>query len=216
MKSANPKSTNPKRSKPHGSKPNKSNIAAVALFAVVAAGAVAPITAAAQQASPWYVTGALGQSRYDVGDVSFSGDNKGTAFNVGGGFRFTPNVAFELGYTDYGKATYDDVGVKAKNTYGAVVLGAPISEAFSVFGKLGYGSTKRSIARPDQVTTVGTGTSATIVTAMGFSDTSRKSEAMYGLGAAYAFTPRITGTVEWQRLDNTKVDAGMVGVRFGF
>jgi len=196
---------------------NKSDVAAIVLFAGAAISAAAiPSTAAAQQVSPWYVTGAVGQSRYDIDLSGITGDRKGTVFNIGGGYRLSPNVALELGYTDFGKANYLNVDLKAKTTYGAVVLSAPLGEAFSLFGKLGYGSTKRSASSPDIVIPLGPNGSLGSLGSFGFSNHDRKSEAIYGLGAGYAFTPNITGTIEWQRLDNTKVDAGMVGVRFGF
>jgi hypothetical protein len=48
------------------------------------------------------------------------------------------------------------------------------------------------------------------------STSANKSEAIYGLGLRYAFTPGVEATLEWKRLDNTKVDSASLGLMLRF
>ncbi len=172
----------------------------IALFAVIGAiGAVmsAPVMAAPDNTDAgFFVSGQLGKSRFDIGDGF--GKKNATAGGVGVGYAFSPVVAVELSYNDYGKVSFGGVGGKATSTQLSALLSAPISNEFSVYGRLGAASTERK------------------VDGFGNSDSNRKTEAVYGVGLGYNFVKNIKGTIEYQRLDNSKVDAIVAGVKFGF
>jgi OOP family OmpA-OmpF porin len=174
----------------------KKSLISIALFA---AGAI-PLAASAQisplPATPWYVTGNVGQSRFDLDGLS--GDNKDNAYNIGVGYNFSRAVAVELGYTDFGVANFSGFEGKAQSSYAALILSAPMTNEFSVFGRLGAASTDRRVG------------------GLGFNASERKTEGYYGVGLAYAFTRNLAGTVEYQRLSDSDVSAGMLGVRLGF
>lgn len=158
-------------------------------------GAVASTEAMAQDAG-FFVSGQAGQSRFDIGGGF--GKKNATAAGIGVGYNFNPIVALELGYNDYGKVNFSGVDGTAKSTQLSVLLTAPIANEFSVYGRLGAASTERKIS------------------GFGFSDSERKSEAVYGVGLAYNFAKNIKGTVEYQKLNDTKVDAITAGVKFNF
>ena len=179
--------------------PTRATLAA-AIAGLAPTAALFPLAASAQISpsapTPWYVTGNVGQSRFDLDGLS--GDNKDNAYNLGIGYNFSRAVAIELGYTDFGNATFSGFEGKARSNYAALILTAPMTNEFSVFGRLGAASTDRSIG------------------GFGFRDSERKTEAIYGVGLAYNFTRNLAGTVEYQRLSDSDVSAGMIGVRLGF
>jgi opacity protein-like surface antigen len=162
------------------------------------AGLIAAFTAlpAAAQQSNWYVHGAAGQSKYDFDNVP--GDDKGTSYNFAVGYNFSPVVGLELGYADFGKGRFGGVDAKAQSTHLSLILSAPFSEVFSVYGRLGAASTDRKISFA------------------GFGDTDRKTEALYGAGLAYAFNKQVAGTLEYQKLNDSDVGAVNLGIRLNF
>lgn len=63
-------------------------------------------------------------------------------FSFGAGYRFTPNIAADLGFTVFGDSTVNIAGVgsitmKLASFHPAVVGILPFNDQFSVFGKLG-------------------------------------------------------------------------------
>ncbi len=86
-----------------------------------------------------------------------------TAFGVFGGYSFNQYIAAEVGYTDLGKAANDQIKFNAIHV--TAVGSYPISQQFSLFGKLGMASTKEE--------------------ASGLSET--RSELTYGLGGQFNF-----------------------------
>ncbi len=166
------------------------------------------------QDGTWYITGSIGQSDYKVnsGDVppGISVDKKDTSFGVAVGYNFNKNIAVEAGYFDMGKfkftGTFAGVGVngdgRAQGFQASAVLSAPIADAFSVYGRLGGAYT-------DRKANACAGSSCA-------SDSEKKAELLYGVGLGYAFTKNLTGTVEYQKLDNTDVSSINAGIRFSF
>lgn len=185
------------------------------LLATALLSAAIALPAAAQE-TPWYLSGVVGQSNYKTNNADFSPatvnsvDKKDTQFGFAVGYRFSPNLAVELGYLDFGKAkvsaSYQGVGVgaeaQAKATHASLILSAPIDPAWSVYGRLGASRTDRKVS----------------ASASGFSlsDSEKKSEALFGLGLAYAFANNVAGTLEYQKLNDTDVSAINVGIRIGF
>lgn len=149
----------------------------------------------------FFVSGQAGRSRYDVGNDGFGNDfgkKNATIGGVGIGYAFNPIIAVELSYNDYGKVRFGGVDGSAKSTQLSALLSAPIADAFSVYGRIGVSSTDRKVS------------------GFGGSDSDKKTEAIYGVGFGYNFAKNIKGTVEYQKLDDSKVDALVAGVKFGF
>lgn len=111
--------------------------------------------AAAPQVSargPFYVGGSAGRSEID-NEIVFPGlitsgtvDGKNTGYKIFGGYEFNQYFAVEISLLDLGRAKYSGFYVGAPVTSGKVdVVGlngsavgmVPVSESFSLFGKLG-------------------------------------------------------------------------------
>lgn len=174
-----------------------------------------------------YVAADLGQSKYktstnDLGVFGGSIDTKDTMAGLAIGAMLNRNFAFELGYTDFGKAKVSGQGsvrcqpqiaclpvvlglsgsAEAKATHFSLVANVPLTETVSLFGRLGAARTDRSADVRVGNTPAAGG--------------EKKTEAIFGLGLAAAITKQIDGTLEWKRLEDTKVDAVSVGVRYRF
>ncbi len=167
------------------------------LFAAVVLAAVTALPAAAQE-SGWYAAGSLGRSKYDFDGQA--GDNKDTSYNLGVGYNFSKNVGVEIGYADFGKASVQGVTGQAQSGYIGVILSASLSDAFSVYTRLAAASTNRKIS----------------ASGYGFSVSDRKTEAFLGLGVGYAFQKNLTGTLEYQTLNDSDVSAINLGLRLSF
>jgi len=129
--------------------------------------------------------------------VTGSGDNTSdTGFKLFGGYNFTPNWGAEAAYNDFGNSysmkgtigavPYSVSGSKAKNWSLAGVGTLPLSNEFSVFGKLGWAWNDSN---------GGTATSAGTSVTLG---SNRRSQPLYGVGASYAFTKNWAGRLEYE------------------
>ena len=109
-----------------------------------------------------------------------------TAWGILGGYQLTKNWGAEVFYSDDGKwaATANGFPASGKvDAWGINAVGTlPLSEAFSLYGKLGYASTK---------------TSASVVTGQDLSAT--HGAATYGLGGVYNVNPSIGIRFGWDR-----------------
>jgi len=170
------------------------------LFASAIAAAVATsgaIAAPADDSGPYVALG-VGQSHFSVDGTAGKKTDTGSMFSVG--YNFNRNVALELGYSDYGKVNLLGGGnAKANSGQISAILTAPVGDGFSVYGRLGAASTRRD---------ANTGSI--------FAQGSRKTEAIYGVGGAYAFNKNVAATLEWNKLGSTDVSAWLVGVRLSF
>lgn len=210
------------------------------------------LVAAAQAAEPgWYVLGFAGESSasglsqgqvddnlaaifesVDVEVVSFSSvlDDSDTGFGVGGGYQLNDHFAFEFAYVDLGSIgyraegtvtdgvdTFDADAVFESSADGPVVsvLGIlPIGERFSVFGRVGLSLLNaKGTAR---ITVDGEEGRA--------SQSSQKSDPMFGVGVEYDLTRHFAIRLGWDRyLDvatenvagDTDADLYSLGVRMG-
>jgi OmpA-OmpF porin, OOP family len=174
----------------------------VALIGAFGAGISAPAMAAPDAADAgFFVSAQAGRSRFDIGNDGLGNDfgkKNATVGGVGVGYAFNPIVAVELSYNDYGKVNFGGVDGKAKSTQFSALLSAPIANEFSVYGRLGAASTDRKVV------------------GFGSDSSDKKTEAVYGVGFGYNFAKNIKGTVEYQKLDDSKVEALTAGVKFGF
>jgi OOP family OmpA-OmpF porin len=166
-------------------------IKTAALAAVVGAAVAFPTVSMAQMKgsdSGWYIGGNIGQA--DVDELN----EKDTSFKILGGYQINRNFAAELGYTDFGKV--ETGGVTFKGTAWELVgVGSlPLSDKFSVFGKLGFAMTDGKA----------TGVFGSV------SDDS--TDLTYGIGVKYNFTPTLGVTAEYQMYPEFANDASDVSV----
>lgn len=146
------------------------------------------------------IDGALGNQGLSVS--SGSSDHSDTAWSANFGYRFSPYLAAEVGYVDFGKFNYhssvsapanDSVSgdFKAHGITAAAVGILPLRDRLSAYGKLGL------IAAHSELT----GSSS--AGAVAVSNNSHDSTGLLtGAGLRYDFTPNIAGTVEWNRYGN--------------
>lgn len=184
----------------------------------------AAIAATAAGQSPYYVGASVGQSKYkDIPQGLRNVDDKDTGYKVYGGYQVNPNWGVEATYFDLGKFTGNEtvlngrtvvpVSASAKATaWGlAGVYTAPISNGFSVFGKLGLVRTELK----------------TSASGVGFDANQKENRtgANFGFGAKYDFAPNLAVRAEWERLNKfgrddttgkTDIDFLSAGITFKF
>lgn len=159
----------------------------------------------AAQAEGSYVKFGVGPSEYKD---DIRSENK-TAVALAYGFSIDKNFDVELGYVNLGKLKLSSAdaysSTQTQSFYVAGVGNLPLTDAFSVFGKLGVTANhlKSNFTDAD-------GTS---------SNTDTKARALLGLGLAYNFTKEIAGTLEYQyfgKVDQMKLSTLTVGAKYGF
>jgi OOP family OmpA-OmpF porin len=153
----------------------------------IAAAALALIATTASAAdSNFYVGGDIGSSKFKVDGESGSK----TGFGATLGYTLNPNVAFELSARRLGSWKEDGVTVKA-NALQASVLGiAPITNEFSLYGRLGL--TRNSVK----------------ATEGGYSGSVHKTKALFGLGASYQLAKNVSLRGEYMNLGSNKLGSG--------
>jgi len=137
----------------------------------------------------------------------------GTAMDGTLGYAFSPNFAAEAGYFNSGTLAYSGTftggtvrsDIKITGFRLAVVGIAPLSDQFSVFGKLGWG-----MYTNDSAATVTVGTVA--VTA---SDSVKKNSVGYGAGVMYKLVDNVSLRASYEMI-GSDVSAFLVGVQFKF
>jgi OOP family OmpA-OmpF porin len=169
---------------------------AIALALTLAAG-----TAAAQEAG-FYLGASVGQSKVSNGGCEGASggitcEDTDTAFKVFGGYQFNRNIALELGYSDrLAKLSASGFGTSAEVTVSAFEIVAvpslPLSENFSLYGKVGVYAASTEARSSFGATADDSNTGGTI-----------------GLGVAYHFNKNITARADWQRY--AKVGGDNVG-----
>lgn len=155
------------------------------IVAVVLFSAATPVFSAGVDASDFYAGLTLG-----VGNASFSAPAGSTAvvenpkskpvYGAFGGYRYNKNLAFELAYTGASYIYTTPVAAGPRYLSKQIVLALtavgsmPVSDAFSLYGKLGMAraSSENNLA--------------------GEQTTSRVAPT-FGIGAEYKFTPNISG-----------------------
>jgi OOP family OmpA-OmpF porin len=157
------------------------------------------------QDTGWYAGFNLGQST--VKDFDCTGttscDDKDTAWSIFGGYQFNKNFGVELGYVDLGKATQSGV-VPLFGSFSASfeVTGfefsgvgtLPISERFSMYGKLGLFMWDLDVKG-----------SSTLTGPVSLSEDG--TDFTFGIGARYHFTKNLAVQLQWQRYNDIGDDA---------
>jgi OmpA-OmpF porin, OOP family len=193
---------------------------AIAFFALAAA-VVAPPVSAQLNMSGVYLGASLGQSKFNdacQGSVPagfrVSCDDTDTAWKIFGGYQFTPHIAAEIGYTNLGSAQATATGFGIQSTASVeataldiVAVGSwPVSQAFSLYGKLGVYHGDVSVSG-----------GATGGRALSGGDSG--SDVTFGLGARYDFNRNIAARAEWQRYNGfagSDIDVLSLGVLYRF
>lgn len=175
-------------------------------------GAALNIPFAIAEDSGWYIGGNIGQSRAKIDDIgitrnllgggfittSIVDDKRDSGYKLYGGYQFNENFALEGGYFDLGQFGYVATVVPAGTLTGRIRLKGvnidavgilPISEQFSVFGRVGLNYAQ---ARDNFV---GTGFVNVLNPNPSKSDTNYK----FGIGLQYDFTPAFGMRLEAER-----------------
>lgn len=181
----------------------------IALAALLSAIAATPAFAADEG---FYAGLTLGQSRTStiVPSVSMT-KSTDTVYGVLGGYQFTKNWGAEAFFTGAGKFR----AVNASNTqaasgktdvWGIVGTGTlPLSDSFSLYGKLGYASAKTSAS--SYVIATGAATALTGAT---------RGAVTYGLGATYNATPSVGIRFGWDRYAAATQNGSAIGAKDNF
>jgi OmpA-OmpF porin, OOP family len=155
----------------------------------LAAAALALSGAAAAQG---YAVVSAGSSKVDLecGGTGLSCDESGTAFKLLGGYKFTPNIALEGGYLNFGEGTVSDGTTTIKLKTDAFVIGgalhADFSQSWNFVARLGLAQVKTKLS----------------VAGLG-SDSESGAQAYAGIG--YRLTKQLSLDAT---LDFTKVEVG--------
>lgn len=172
----------------------------------LAAGLLIPGAIQAQEASNTYGSIGISNLRWSDSEGTLDGiNNSAIAFTVG--YKAMKHLAIEAqlgtGVTD-DKVTVDgsQVTLKNKEFYGVYLRPyLPVSETIELYGRLGYFSGKLSASGKS------------------VSDTDRKNDLAYGIGAAFALSKSMSATIEynqWFDKDDIKVSGFGIGIRSNF
>jgi len=102
-------------------------------------------SAATPEKEGWYLGAGIGYSHNKVENLDFFGDrdqkNSATGLKLYGGYQFDNIWAVEFEYVDFGKytnkSTTDEFSISSSGIGVSGVGNLPLSDEFSVFGKLG-------------------------------------------------------------------------------
>ncbi|TFW35572.1 outer membrane beta-barrel protein [Massilia horti] len=146
------------------------------MFKKIAAAVALSTLAASSFAAPGFYAGA------DLGLTQIHSENNETSFGGFAGYRFTDNLSAELGYRKLGNWDLGGgIGFKTEQTHLSAVGTLPLSNGFSVFGRLGLNNLH------------GTAT----VDKIKVSDNEVK--VLYGAGVGYDFGSNVSARVEVQK-----------------
>jgi OOP family OmpA-OmpF porin len=174
------------------------------LSALAALALTASMAARADVQPGFYMGAGFGTTKIsDDGfdDVDF--DDSDTGFKIFGGYSFNQNFAIEATYFDLGEASGSfgvgdnfDVGISGFGVSAVGVL--PVSETFSLFGKLGYAS--YDIDAHVDIAGVGSGSAS-----------DSQSDLTFGAGAALSFG-QFEARAEFEAINVDGGDANMISL----
>jgi OmpA-OmpF porin, OOP family len=182
------------------------------LTAFAAVALTAAMAAQSAEVPPGFYAGAsigttkLSDDGFD--DAGIDVDDSDTGFKIFGGYSFNNNFAVELSYFDLGEVNGAfnepfvgnvsfDVGISGFNA--SAVGRLPVSDTFSLFGKLGFAS--YDVDGHVSIAGVGSG-----------SDSSSETDLSYGVGAALSFGGQWEARIEYEAIDVDSGDANMLSV----
>ena len=154
--------------------------------------------AQANAADGWYAGASISQAAVDERGI----DDDDTGGKIYGGYRFNDYFAVEGNYYDFGDNAdgRNELGIDG---VGLAAIGSiPLSDQFSIFGKVGIHSWDADISGP---------------IAGRFSDDSDE-DVFYGIGLEYEFNQHwnIRGELERYEVDDFDLDVASVGITYLF
>lgn len=177
------------------------------IAAVVAAAALAPLASQAQQS---YVGVNVGRSELKTEAGIFGNEETDIGYKAYVGHQFNPTFGIEGGYVWLGEIDTPLSGIvastKVRSIYLAGTATAPLNAQFSLFGKLGVAHHRVEYGVFGD-----------------YGDTESTNRAFAGVGVAYAFTPTVSGVLEYDHFgraskDGFRIKANLlsVGIRASF
>jgi OOP family OmpA-OmpF porin len=165
-----------------------------------------------------YVGASLGRSHQSayLGGFQAEGAGNATAYKLFGGYQLTPNFGVETGFADLGKLTIESaiagsrVDVRPRSLYAAATGTWPLTDQFSVSGKLGVSANRLTH-------TVHIGSSS-------LSEAHNGASLLAGAGASYALNEKVALVAEYENFgrvskrggEDVKADMVSLGVRMKF
>ncbi|HEV8334285.1 MAG TPA: outer membrane beta-barrel protein [Steroidobacteraceae bacterium] len=173
------------------------------LSALAALALTASMAARADVQPGFYAGAGFGTTKINDDGFDDNVDDSDTGFKVFGGYSFNQNFAIEATYFDLGEASgsFDvgedfDVGISG---FGVAAVGVlPLSDMFSLFGKLGYAS--YDIDAHVEIVGVGSGNAS-----------DSQSDLTYGAGAALSFG-QFEARAEFEAINVDGGDANMISL----
>jgi OmpA-OmpF porin, OOP family len=177
---------------------------------------LAALSAAASAQGYGVLSVGMSKHSVDCGGTT-SCDKSGTAYKILGGYKFTPLIAGEIGYFDFGKSTLkvgsDSLDVKVSGFGAGVALHGNLSPSWTAVGRLGLAQMKTKLTA--SVAGVGSG-----------SDSDDNANLYGGLGIGYRVSNNVTidGAWDFSRGEYKKngldesgnVNAFSLGLTFSF
>jgi OmpA-OmpF porin, OOP family len=137
----------------------------------------------------WFASTALGPNKWSGGGLTctsgWSCDDSAFAFRINGGYRFSPYVAFEVGYTDLGKtkasnsATSSSAEFRAAGPTLGFIFSLPLSERWDLFLRTGMGAMNANVKQ-------------SIVGQAGIDGSHNTTQPYVGLGASFKLSKLIS------------------------
>ena len=135
-----------------------------------------------------------------------------TAVGINAGYQITPMFGAEVGYVQFGEASVtgggSTIGTKPKSAYLAATATFPVAPQLAVIVKGGVARSKTTFFASN----------------LDASESSKKSSAMFSVGATYVFTPAIAAVIEYATFGKVakengvslKVNQVAAGLRYSF
>ena len=153
----------------------------------------------------FYAGVTVGQARADSYASSASlSKSTDTVASILAGYQFNKNLGIEAFYGGAGKFTGTNTvgttGSGKADVFGVDVVGTlPLTDAFSLYGKLGYASSKTTASSSNGIMTGAT-----------------RSAATYGLGLQYDVSSAVGIRAGWDRYGNAVANGSAIGSKDNF
>ncbi|MEJ2793278.1 porin [Iodobacter sp. LRB] len=163
-------------------------------------------------AEGFYIGADVGISKMSEKTMNLTPKKNNAAWGINGGYTFSPYLAAELGYRDFGKAEGKyhgiyDASIKAKAVQASVLASYPFTDAFSVFGRLGIARIKLT----NELNVNGVQHAS--------SKEDSQTKGLFGVGAQYAFNKNLSLRAEYNQyahVADLKLSTYTVGTNYSF
>lgn len=137
--------------------------------------AMAAAFVAVPASAQWYAGVGVGSSKIDGAGSGL--DSSKTSAKLYGGYQITPTWGAEAQYTDLGKREAPGVSIKPSQYSLAGTGTFPVSQSFSLMGKLGVTRNRVDVSGGNN---------------------ENKSDLLVGVGVSYAITPKMAVRLEYE------------------